>query len=58
MTRMRKRINTYSVFVTKRAGKRSLRRPSRRRAYNLKEDLKEIRREDLYWTNLAQGKVR
>jgi hypothetical protein len=48
--------NAYRILVGKREGKRSLGRPRRRWANNIKMDLSEIGWDDMDWIDLAQDR--
>jgi len=47
-------INAYKVFVRKSKRKRPLRKPRRRREYNITMHLRENGCEGVNWINLAQ----
>ena len=50
------RRDTYRVLVRKLEGKRPLRRPRRRREYNIKLDLQEVGCVVMDWIDLAQDR--
>jgi hypothetical protein len=52
------RINTYSVLVRKRGGKRLLVRPRRRWNDNIKTDFQEVECGGMDWIDLAQDRNR
>jgi len=45
--------NAYEIVVSEPEGRRSPRRPSRRKEYNTRMDLREIGWESMDWINLA-----
>ena len=48
----------YRVLVRRLEGKRTLRRPRRRRDYNIKMDLQEVGCMGMDWIDLAQDRER
>jgi len=52
------RRGAYRVLVRKLEGKRPLRRPRRRRDYNIKVDLQEVGCVGVEWIDLAQDRDR
>jgi len=50
------RINTYSVLVRKRGGKRLLVRPRRRWNDNIKTDFQEVEWDGVDWVHVAQDR--
>jgi len=56
LARMWARRGAYRVLVRKLEGKRPLRRPRRRRDYNIKVDLQEVGCVGVEWIDLAQDR--
>jgi hypothetical protein len=55
MTLVEGKRNVYRDWIGKPETNRPLGRPEHKRKYNIKKDLKEIRREDIYWIHMAQS---
>jgi hypothetical protein len=53
---MGEKRNAYRILVRKPEGERSLRRPRRRWADNIKIDLREIEWDGVDWVDLAQDR--
>jgi hypothetical protein len=53
---LKKRTDAYSVLVGKPEGNRPIGRPGRRWEDNIKNDLKEIGWEVVYWIDLVQDR--
>jgi hypothetical protein len=58
VTRIREKRNAYRLSMGKPEGKRPLGRPRRRWVDNIRMDLGEVRRGDVYWIGLAQDRNR
>jgi hypothetical protein len=55
---MGEKRNTYRLLVGKPEGKRPLGRPRRRWVDNIRMDLGEVRKDDVYWIGLAKDRNR